>query len=274
MLDSEDRRWIFQHAYLPEHLPDYVVAVSGAKAYLHDNYLCFIRDNHLTFIGYPLGNDSRDLPGAYTAACERFQPSTVALIAPKIWLSPETYEKQPQDSYYRLDLPLRILHPGVAYMIRRAERELQIAYGEYGREHRRMVNGFISKHRLTSGQKRIFTHIQYYLKNSKSARLIEARKGTKLAAFTITDMGSADYAFYMFNFRSTRDKMPGASDLLFNEMVNLARSEEKKAINLGLGIHAGIRRFKEKWGGVPFLSYASALVPGKPVGLGKLANKL
>jgi hypothetical protein len=262
MLDSEDRRWIFQHAYLPEHLPDYVAAVSGAKAYLHDNYLCFIRNNHLTFIGYPLGDSSSD------------QPSTVAVIAPRIWLSPETYEKQPQDSYYRLDLPLRTLDPGVAYMIRRAERELQVAYGEYGREHRRMVKNFISKHKLASDQKRIFKHLHHYLKNSKSARLIEARKGTKLAAFTIADMGSADYAFYMFNFRSTKDKMPGASDLLFNEMVNLARSEEKKAINLGLGIHPGIRRFKEKWGGVPFLSYASALVHGKPVGLGRLANKL
>jgi hypothetical protein len=78
----------------------------------------------------------------------------------------------------------------------------------------------------------------------------------------------------MFNLRSTKDNVPGASDLLFHEMVNISQSEGKRAINLGLGIHPGIRRFKEKWGGVPFLSYSSALVHRKPLGLGNLANKL
>ena len=42
--------------------------------------------------------------------------------------------------------------------------------------------------------------------------------------------------------------MPGASDLLFSEMAQLAQSEGKEAINLGLGVHTGIRRFKEKMG--------------------------
>jgi len=57
-------------------------------------------------------------------------------------------------------------------------------------------------------------------------------------------------------------------------MVNLAQSEGKKTINLGLGINKGIRQFKEKWGGVPFLPYASALVHRGPVDLGRLAKKL
>jgi hypothetical protein len=68
--------------------------------------------------------------------------------------------------------------------------------------------------------------------------------------------------------------VPGASDLLFNEMVKLAQSEGKQAINLGLGIHPGIRRFKEKWGGQPFLAHNSVLIHRKPALLGKLANKL
>jgi hypothetical protein len=57
-------------------------------------------------------------------------------------------------------------------------------------------------------------------------------------------------------------------------MVNLAQMEGKKTINLGLGVNAGIRRFKEKWGGVPFLDYCSALVDKREVDLGKLAKKL
>ena len=61
---------------------------------------------------------------------------------------------------------------------------------------------------------------------------------------------------------------------LFLEMVRLAEREGKKAINLGLGINSGIRRFKQKWGGFPFLPYASALIRREPLDMGSLADKL
>ncbi len=274
MLSNAERDLIYRNAYLPEHLPYYVEAISGAQPYLQDNYLCYYRNKHLIFIGYPLGNNAVDCARTYASACERFQPDTVAIIAPEIWLPPQTFDEQPKDSYYRLNLPLKQLDPAVAYMIRRAQRELQVSEGEFGRKHRKMVKAFLSAHKMTSEQIYVFKHIPHYLKNSAGARLIEARKENSLIAFTIVDLGSADYAFYLFNFRSAKIKVPGSSDLLFNEMVNLAQAEGKSAINMGLGIHAGIRRFKEKWGGLPFLSYASALVHRKPMDLDRLANKL
>ena len=274
MLNSEQRSWVYQHAYLPEHLPGYVESISGAKPHLQDNFLCFSRKRHLIFIGYPLGSKPGDLIGTYDFACKHFQPSTVSIIAPKIWLPPKTFEKQPEDNYYRLDLPLGRLNPEVAYMVRRAKREVHVAYGEFGKEHRRLVNDFLVGHKLTPEQRYIFKHISRYLKDSETARLIETRKENRLAAFSIVDMGSVDYAFYLFNFRSKKENVPGASDLLFREMVNLSQSEGKKAINLGLGIHSGIRRFKEKWGGIPFLPYSSALVHKEPFDMGKLASKL
>ncbi len=274
MLDSQDHRRIYQKAYLPEHLPVYVEAVTGAKPFLHDDYLCYFQKKHLIFIGYPLGQASSDPAQTYDTVCERYMPVTAAIIAPEIWLPPGTFEGQPSDTYYRLGLPLKSIEAGRAYMIRRAARELQVVAGEFGKEHRKLVNAFLAAHKLTPEQKHVFKHIHLYLEKSNSSRLIEARRGTRLVAFTIADMGSAEYAFYMFNFRSTKEKIPGASDLLFNEMVNLSLSEGKKAINLGLGIHTGIRRFKERWGGVPFLAHAAALVHRKPLDMGTLANKL
>ena len=274
MLDSADYRRIYQHAYLPEHLPDYVEAVSRAKPYLHDEFLCFLLKKHLIFIGYPLVNPTADPAPIYDSVCELYRPDTVAVIASEIWLPPGTFEEHPPDSFYRLNLPMKSLGASLAYMIRRAEKELHVNTGKYGKEHRRLVKAFVAAHKLTPEQKYIYKNIHRYVKKSKSAFLIEARKGTRLAAFTIADMGSAEYAFYMFNFRSTKDKIPGASDLLFYEMVKMSQSEGKKAINLGLGIHPGIRHFKEKWGGIPFLAYSSALVHRKPVDIGKLAHKL
>ncbi len=275
MLNSEDSSRIYQHAYLPEHLPGYVESISGARRRLHGNYLCYIRKTHLIFIGYPLGVPSDDTPGAYASACERFDPSTVALIAADIWLPATAIEMHPRDSYYRLRLPLKSVNPNVTYMVRRAEKELDVKYGRFGKEHKKLIKKFINNHDLTPAQVHIFKHVGNYVKRSKTARLLEARRADRLAAFTIADMGSADYAFYLFNFRSSKISVPGASDLLFNEMVRLAQSEGKAAINLGLGIHAGIRQFKEKWGGMPFLPYHSAFVHRKQsLGLGKLADKL
>jgi hypothetical protein len=37
--------------------------------------------------------------------------------------------------------------------------------------------------------------------------------------------------------------------------MTVTREHGKDIINLGLGVNEGIRRFKEKWGGVPFLNY-------------------
>ena len=274
MLNNQDLSHIYRHAYIPEHLPDYVEAISSAKPHLIENHLCFFSNNHLVFIGYSLSGDNRDSARAYAAACNEFQPSTAAIIAPELWQIAESFEEQPTDSYYRLDLPLGLIAPGVAYMIRRAEKDLTICNGKFGKEHKKLIKGFLSGHDLSAPQQYIFKHIRYYLKRSKTGRLLEARKNGLLAAFTIVDLGSADFAFYLFNFRSNKVHVPGASDLLFREMVNLAQSEGKKSINLGLGINTGIRRFKEKWGGVPFLAYNSALVRRETWDLGDIAKKL
>jgi len=57
-------------------------------------------------------------------------------------------------------------------------------------------------------------------------------------------------------------------------MVNLAQSNGKKAVNLGFAINAGNRRFKEKWGGAPFLSCETALVYREKQDFDGLARKL
>ena len=274
MLNDSEIKWIRRHAYLPEHLPDYVRAVSGAEPFLHRNYLYFLSKKHLIFNGYPLNPDADPPAKIYDAVCERCQPDTVAVIAEAIWLPAEQYEQQAADRYYRLDLPIPPIDATVAYMLRRAQREIQVTRGSFKKEHKKIVRAFLAGHSFDHQQKYIFKHIPHYLKASDSAVLFEARREKKLVAFNIVDVGAADYAFYLFSFRSSKINVPGASDLLFHEMVNLAKAEGKKAVNLGLGVNTGIRRFKEKWGGVPFLNYCSALVDKREVDIGKLAKKL
>ena len=263
MLSNSQRNRIYRQAYIPEHLPGYVTAISGTQPYLHGDYLCYARERHLIFVGYPLGRQSGDTAAAYESACKRFRPHTIALVAPANWLESRSDGDQTADCYYRLELPLGRLDPAVAYMLRRAHREIQIAEGRFGEQHRKLVQDFASSPEVMAGHRYIFNRIGAYLDNSQSARLLEAIKKGKLAAFTIVDLGSADYAYYMFHFRSLADPVPGTSDCLFHEMVIMSEQAQKKALNLGLGINEGNRRFKQKWGGIPFLTHTSTMVRKK-----------
>jgi len=274
MLSREERNRIYRQAYIPEHLPDYVATISGSEPHLIDRYLCFSRRRHMIFIGYPLGDSGGEVSQAYRNACKRCNPTTVSVIAPKIWLGEDDCEKQPPDDYYRLKLPLEAVPAEVAYMVRRARKELVVEPGRFGRDHKRIVQTFIKIRRLSPEQIHLFKHIHDYLKRSPSAVLLDARKDGRLAAFTVLDLGSADHAFYLFNFRSADINIPGSSDLLFREMVNISQSNGKKAINLGLAVNPGIRRFKEKWGGVLFMPHEAALVYRAGQDLDALAQKL
>lgn len=275
MLSSDEQNRIFQKAYVPEHLPDYVSAISGSEPFLFKDYLCYFHRTHLIFIGYPLADNPAEIAQVYPAACKRFNPQTIVLVADEQLPQLEGDPTQPADHYYRLNLPLKSLSPDVAYMVRRAERELKFKVGQFGRAHKKIIKDFIGRQDLSDEQVHIFKHVKNYLKRSKTTLLLEARKAGRLVAFSIVDMGSARYAFYQFNFRSAGIAVPGASDLLFNEMVQLAQSEGKQAINLGLSVHPGIRRFKQKWGGVPFLNHHSVFIQrSQAPDIGNLSKKL
>ncbi len=195
MLNDQERKWIYCHAYLPEHLPDYVGAVSGAEPFLHHNYLYVLGKKHLIFNGYPLKPHSDPPAQIYDFVCERFQPATVAVIASAIWLPAEQYEQQASDSYYRLELPMTPIDASVAYMLRRAQRDLQVRRGYFGKEHKKIIKAFLADNSFSRRQIYLFRRLPQYLKTSDSAVLFEARKGKELVAFNIVDLGAADYAF-------------------------------------------------------------------------------
>jgi len=240
----------------------------------YSNYLCYFRKRHLIFIGYPLGIRTGDTSLVFQNACEKFNPSTIAVIAPERWYEEKPVDWHPEDHYYALDLPLDKPAPEVSYMIRRARKELQVSEGGLKKEHKKIINAFMAQHEFSIEQLQIFKKIPRYLKKTSSARLLEAKHGDELAAFSIIDLGSLDFAFYLFNFRSKNINIPGASDLLFWEMLLLAQSQGKKSINLGLGINDGVRRFKEKWGATPFLPYSTDMMNVRQFDLGDLAKKL
>lgn len=259
MITDAERAYIADHAYVPEHLPHYVTAISRTEPFLLGDFVAHVAGTSLVFVGYPLTGDfeaGKMLDGLEQAR-GRFDAAQVALLAPPLLHPPQGCSPSPTDSYFRLDLANLRLPKKTRNMLARARREATVERGTFGREHQRLVDEFLRAHRLEAAERFIFQRVGEYAK-CKSALLFEARTARgDLAAFDIAEFGAREYAFYMFNFRARKHNLPGVSDLLLAHIVEHAQAEGKRFLNLGLGINAGIAFFKTKWGATPFLEHVA-----------------
>ena len=271
--------YIEDYAYVPEHIPQYVTAISQTEPFLLGDFLAYAKKNHLIFVGYPLKEpyDEKRMRIALEDAIKRLKPEIVSLTAPSIPSALQNRVCAPSDHYYRLDLSSISVSQKLRNMLKRAGRDLSVEKTRiFDGEHRKMVEEFLKTHPVDEAARFIFQRVDRYLSSSKTAWIFNARtSGGELVAFDVAEFRPKDYALYMFNFSSDAHYVPGASDLLLSEVMQQAKTERKKYINLGLGINPGVTFFKEKWGGVAFLRYAICLYhPSRKENLETLLQKL
>lgn len=263
MITTAQQDYIEDYAYVPEHIPHYVTAISQTEPFLLGNYLAYAKKDRLIFVGYPLKEpfEEKRMRSALDEAIKRFKPDSVSLIAPSIPSSLNDCIHPPTDHYYRLDLSSISISQKLRNMLKRAGRELSVEKNrDFDEEHRKMVEDFLKAHPVDEATQFIFKRISGYLSSSTTTWVFDAKNNSgKLVAFDVAEYGSKHYALYMFNFRSRTHYVPGGSDLLLSEVIQQAKTEKKKYINLGLGINSGVTFFKKKWGGVSFLPYAFCL---------------
>ncbi|MBM4274862.1 MAG: hypothetical protein FJ134_10460 [Deltaproteobacteria bacterium] len=273
MLEPEERDYVYRRACIPEQVPGYVAAVSGAEPFLRDDYLCYLAGEMLIFVGYPLEGPvaAEKLREHLQAAKERFKATGLTLIAPQAPPGFRPLGSTGPDHYFRLDLEKPALQGKLLYTLNRAARELRVEEGgELREEHISCVAEFLDSRKIGKDTRMIFSRIPEYIAAVSTSRVFTARDGAgRLSAFTVAEFGSRDYAFYMFNFRSPGNQVPGVSDLLLNELVAKARALGKHYVNLGLGINEGVAFFKRKWGAYPFLPYVECQLPGSKPSLFK-----
>ncbi|MEW5719106.1 MAG: hypothetical protein AB1817_10795 [Chloroflexota bacterium] len=266
MIATAERAYIAEHAYVPEHLPHYVTAISQTEPFLIGDFVAHIRGEHLIFVGYPLRENFDDAPmlRSLDDAKARFKPRVVSIIAPALpaALVPSGVEgcaPSSPDEYYRLDLAQLVIPQKTRNMLNRARRDATVNEAKFGKEHKQLVEEFLRAHRFDDATRFIFQRVPEYAK-CETARVFDARDARgNLIAFDVADFGATQYAFYMFNFRSRKYSVPGASDLLLAHIVERAQAEGKRYVNLGLGIDAGIAFFKRKWGATAFLRHVSCV---------------
>ncbi len=260
MISLQQAEYIRERAYIPEHVVPLMTGLSQAEPFFREDHLLFAARDWMIFIGYPLSGGFREetFHRLLAQVQKEFRPATTWFIAPQI---PETLRDRVRgreaDDYYRLDLPSFRLKRSLEREVEKAGLSLRVEKNRaWSGEHDALTRDFLEKEELHPRVRELYLRLGPVLARSETSLLLSARDPEGLlAAFFVVERGAEKFLTYAAGCYSRQPYRPHASDLLFHEMVELARKEGKEFIHLGLGVNEGIRRFKRKWGGVPFLRY-------------------
>jgi hypothetical protein len=260
MIRPIDEEYILARAYVPEHIVSLMALLSKGEPFLIEDHLVFAKDNWLILVGYPLdGLFSQDqCEKVIKQVLERFRPESLRFIGPEIppFLMDSCVERQ-TDRYYRFDIEETRVKNSLRRVAEKASQQLDLERTHaLSKAHEILISELLERERLRPRVKELYHAMPDYVSHSSTACVLNAwDKEGRLSAFTILELGAKKFTTYLIGTHSKKNYVPHASDLLFLEMIKLTREQGKNEIHLGLGVNEGIRRFKEKWGGVPFLNY-------------------
>ena len=260
MITPEQEEHILTAAYVPEHIVNLMRLISKGEPFFIEDYLSFVKDNWVILVGYPLdGNFFQERSESILKhILETFRPEYLWFIGPRIPASLlDSCKERETDRYYRLDLEGLKLKPSLLRMADKVSKELTVERAHsISKEHEALIGELLKREKLPPRIKELYRAMSNYMTHSSTSCILHARdKRGRLCAFFVLELAAKKFVTYVLGSYSKKRYVPHASDLLFLEMIKLTREYGKNIINLGLGVNQGIRRFKEKWGGTPFLSY-------------------
>ncbi len=259
-LTHQDIAELLRKATVPEHSVRFMRAMSGGEPFLEGGYLFFGAADWLLAVGYPFeaAYSPETFGRAVDAAVRRTRAKDCWAVCPAL---PERLKpfRCEADHYYQLALDGAV--PGrLERLAQRAAASLTVSRGRaFTAAHRRLWAEFLGRVPLPPRVRELYARTESVLPQVTGLTLLDARDGEgNLAACLLLDTDPQPFSVYLLGAHSRRHYTPHASDLLFREMIRDARAQDKRWVHLGLGVNEGIRRFKEKWGGVPALSYEMA----------------
>jgi hypothetical protein len=271
MLTPEQETYILTYAYVPEHIVGLMTSLSGGEPFLIDDYFCCCKDDWVIFIGYPLRHEFvlDQFEVVLEKVIKKFRSCCISLIAPELPrpLGARCREKD-SDTYYTLNTRHSVISSAVQRNLRKAGRRLTVERAVHmGGAHHQLMHEFIERVSPPLRVKELFFKMPQHVASARHAFVLNAWDSKQtLAAFYVVDLAARNFANYIIGCYSKNNYVLGASDLLLSELIKMSSEYGKGYIHLGLGVNSGIRRFKEKWGARPTLSYEMCeLVQKKPL---------
>jgi hypothetical protein len=260
MITPKDEEYVLTRAYVPEHIVSLMAIISKGEPFFVEDHLIFAKDNWLILVGYPLDGvfSQERSERVLKQTVETFRPEYLWFIGSEIPPSLiDTCKERQTDRYYRFEVGKTKLKPSLERMVEKASKELRVERANsISKEHKELIAELLKREKLPPRIRELYRAIPDYVAHSSSVCVLNAldKKG-KLCAFYVVELGAKNFSTYVLGSHSKKHYVPHASDILFLEMVKVTQEHGKNMINLGLGVNEGIRRFKQKWGGVPFLNY-------------------
>ena len=260
MLTADEKAYILNNAYVPEHCIHLMTHVSGGEPFLIDDFFICRKENWVILNGYPLkDNFSPDaLEAVFARVRKEFRPELVSLIAPRMPAAlAEICRETESDAYYTLDAQKPVIRSPVKRNLRKARQNLSVEFSSgMLDDHQELMHEFVGRTRLAERVKRLLFKMPGFVAEADMAFVLNARdKTNRLAAFYVVDLEAKRFANYIMGCHSKKNYVLGASDLLLFESINLSLEYDKSYLHLGLGVNDGIRRFKAKWGAEPTRRY-------------------
>ncbi len=260
VITPQEEAYILEKAYIPEHIINLMAPISKGEPFLMEEHLGFSKDNWLILVGYPLDGDFSQArtERVLKQAVDAYRPELLWFIGPEILPSLlDSCTERETDRYYTLELDQTNVKPSLQRIADKASKEVTVERSRsFSKEHQALIGELLTREKLPPRIKELYHTMPTYVTRSSSACTLNARdKNGKLCAFFVVELGAKNFSTYVLGSYSKKYYVPHASDLLFVEMIKLTREQGKHTINLGLGVNEGIRKFKEKWGGLPSLKY-------------------
>jgi len=270
MLTAGEQAYILENAYVPEHCISLITCVSGSEPFLVDDFFVCLKNSWVILIGYPLDDrfTTKKLEAVVAKIRKKFRPDFISLVAPELPPSfASTCQESETDVYYTLQTQKPVIRSALKRNLKKARQNLRVESSPHMLEvHRELMQEFIERARPTERVKRLLFKMPEFVAGADKAFVLNAWDSEdNLCAFYVVDVEALSFSNYIIGCHSKKNYILGASDLLLFELINLSLEYDKHYIHLGLGVNAGVRRFKEKWGGVPTRRYAMCeLVLKKP----------
>jgi uncharacterized protein YbaP (TraB family) len=251
---------VLKRATVPEHSVLFMQAMSGGEPFVVGPYLFFAAEDWLIAVGYPLSGETsgEEFDQALAEALRLSRARTCWAVGPTLPDRLKAY-CQEQDNYFVLSSDVKVPQR----LERLAEKTSSLLTVEEGNTftaaHRRLWAEFVGRVALPSNVRELFAKTEAVVQKAPGLLLLNAWDPQgHLAACLLLDTAPHAFLTYLIGAHSRTHYTPYASDLLFREMIGIARRLGKEFIHLGLGVNEGIRRFKTKWGGAPALPYMMA----------------
>ena len=260
MLSAEEEAYILDRAYVPEHCVQLLTFVSGGEPFLMDDFFICRKANWLILIGYPLADDfsSESLKAVFSKVKKIFNPEFISLVAPQVPSSlPADCRERQSDAYYTLETQAPTIRSPVKRNLKKARQNLRVELSSRMQsDHDDLMQEFVARTPLSERVQRLLFKMPDFVAAADKAFVLNAwDKDDHLSAFYVVDLEAGRFSNYIIGCHSKKNYVVGASDLLCFELIKLSLKYQKPYIHLGLGVNAGIRRFKEKWGALPTRRY-------------------